>query len=211
MSQAPSDSHKPVCPQYKLRTDQTCRSKPNTTARCAKCKTSLQPNIDPDSHFLFEILMKYFVQIVALSFMLLGAGCDAKNASGALGIVGYNYTDRAIAEFSVNGNGGGNIYLSSPDSGGGKTVCCMSVSPGTKLPLTMEVQWTWDRVENEKRKVLRPEESRTATAVLTGPLPTKPTQFEVHFYPDGHVEVAVSDNYSPPRLKLERKSPLVRQ
>lgn len=144
--------------------------------------------------------------------LLLSAGCNAKDkTSGALGIVGYNYTDRPIAEFSVNGNGGGNIYLSSETSGGGGTVCCMSVSPGTKLPLTMEVKWTWDRVENEQGKVLQPEETRTALAVLTGPLPAKPTQFEVHFYPDGHVEVAVSDNYSPPRLKLGRKTRLIRE
>jgi hypothetical protein len=152
--------------------------------------------------------MTHLTRPLFLFLLLLGAGCDAKNnASGALGIVGYNYTDRPIAEFSVNGNGGGNIYLSSPDSSGGGTVCCMSVSPGTKLPLTMEVKWTWDRVENEERKVLRPEESRTATAVLTGPLPVKPIQFEVHFYPDGHVEVAVSDKYSKPRVILQSNEP----
>jgi Protein of unknown function (DUF3304) len=156
-------------------------------------------------------MMPQFIRLLFLSLLLFSAGCGAKDSgSSALGIVGYNYTDRAIASFSVNGNGGGNIYLSTPTNGGGKTVCCMSVRPGTTLPLKMEVEWTWDRVEDDNGKVLRPEESRKATAVLDGPLPAKPTQFEVHFYPDGHVEVAVSDKYSPPRLKLEQKDNLTR-
>jgi hypothetical protein len=155
--------------------------------------------------------MNRFIHLFLTALLMLSAGCDAKdNNAIALGIVGYNYTDRAIASFSVNGSGGGNIYLSSPDGGGGKTVCCVSVRATTQLPITMEIKWTWDRVEDDGGKVLRQEESRTTKAVLKGPIPANPTQFEVHFYPDGHVELAISNIYSPPRLKLERKSPLAR-
>lgn len=37
---------------------------------------------------------------------------------------------------------------------------------------------------------------------LTKPPPPKPENFEVHFYKDGHVEVEITDTYTPPRLKL---------
>jgi Protein of unknown function (DUF3304) len=147
--------------------------------------------------------MSTLIRLFLLTFLLLGAGCNAKdNNAIAIGIVGYNYTDRPIYSFSVNGNGGGNIYLSSLTSGGGGTVCCMSVRRNTPLPITMEVEWTWDRVEDENGKVLRAEEKRAVKAQLKGPIPENPTQFEVHIYPDGHAEVAVSDKYSPPRLKI---------
>ena len=34
-----------------------------------------------------------------------------------LTLFGYNYTDRAVAFFSVNGQGGGDVNLSTPTSG----------------------------------------------------------------------------------------------
>ena len=55
---------------------------------------------------------------------------------------GYNYTDHYIDSFSVNGQGGGNVFESSPQSGGGKSVCCVSWWPRTQLPTHIEVRWT---------------------------------------------------------------------
>lgn len=48
----------------------------------------------------------------------------------SLGIVGYNYTNRAINTFTIDGAGGGNLYVSSPASGGGGTTCCVPYVPG---------------------------------------------------------------------------------
>jgi hypothetical protein len=44
------------------------------------------------------------------------------------------------------------------------------------------------------------------------PIPEKPAYLEVHFYPDGHVEGAISgdDGPSAPHLMLERRLPYVR-
>ena len=39
---------------------------------------------------------------------------------------------------------------------------------------------------------------------LTGPVPKKPGYFEAHFYPDGHIEVAITETWSEPRLRLDR-------
>ena len=109
----------------------------------------------------------------------------------SLGIVGYNYTDLAIEDYSVNGQSAFNLGVSNEDSGGGKTACCFGWAPATKLPKPIKIQWTRDM----KRWCRQ-------TVMLSEPGPPEPTTFEVHFYPDGHIEVAITDNYSAPRLKL---------
>jgi hypothetical protein len=109
----------------------------------------------------------------------------------SLGIVGYNYTEVGVADYRVNGTGAFNLGVSTETSGGGSTVCCVGWASGTKLPMPVRVEWTRDG----KRWC------RT-TALMNGPIPLEPTTLEVHFYPDRHVEVAITDNYSPPRLKL---------
>ena len=68
------------------------------------------------------------------------ATSDAAPAS--LLLQGYNYTDHYIDSFSVNGQGGGNIFESGPESGGGKSACCVAWNPSTKLPLKITVRWT---------------------------------------------------------------------
>jgi hypothetical protein len=40
--------------------------------------------------------------------------------------------------------------------------------------------------------------------MLRPPIPAKPEYFEVHFYQDGHIEVAVTETDSPPRIVLGR-------
>jgi Protein of unknown function (DUF3304) len=109
----------------------------------------------------------------------------------SLGIVGYNYTEVGIDDYSVNGTGAFNLGVSTEHSGGGKTVCCFGWAPGMKLPMPIRIEWTrgsdrWCR----------------KTVMLTDPGPLEPTTFEVHFYPDRHIEVAITDEYSPPRVKL---------
>lgn len=109
-----------------------------------------------------------------------------------LTISGYNYTDLPISSFEVDGQSGGDLGVSSETSGGG-AMCC--VHRPTYAPLTYTVAWTrgpetptsrWCRME----------------VVHKGPLPKNPWRFEVHFYQDGHIEVAVTDDISDPRVKL---------
>ena len=48
---------------------------------------------------------------------------------------------------------------------------------------------------------------------VKGPIPPDPEYIEIHFYPDGHIEAAISGGInapSPPRLKLEARSPYAR-
>ena len=64
--------------------------------------------------------------------------------SHTLTILGYNYTNRYIDQFSVNGAGGGNMSVSTPTSSGGGGTCCAVWVDGTPLPVTMHVRWVAD-------------------------------------------------------------------
>ncbi|WP_374317208.1 DUF3304 domain-containing protein [Aquabacterium sp.] len=127
----------------------------------------------------------------------------------ALLIQGYNYTDDYIDSFTVNGQGGGNVQLSGPYTGGGGGVCCVSYRPGSPQPIRLKVRWIggycmeFETSEfgrtNSYRKGLWREADAFAVDLSNG----KPRALEVHFYPDGHVEAAISAGNTPARLKLE--------
>lgn len=57
-----------------------------------------------------------------------------------LTIVGFNYTDKDINDFYVDGTGGGNLYVSSASGGGGGSVCCSSYTTGSFAP---EINQRW--------------------------------------------------------------------
>jgi len=155
---------------------------------------------------------------VATSISLQGCAADAPTVPTRTGepvsllIQGYNYTDDYIESFTVNGQGGGNIFESGPSSGGGKSACCLSYTPGTSLPIRLKVRWTasycWYRGTTKygptapRLKDLWKE----AEALVTHVNDEKPRALEVHFFPDGRVEAAITAGYSPPRLVLQRNS-----
>ena len=128
----------------------------------------------------------------------------------ALLIQGYNYTDDVIDSFTVNGQGGGRLYVSGPNSGGGGSVCCVSYRPGTPLPIKLKVRWMggycmefetskYGRT-NSYRKGLWREADAFAVDLSNG----KPRALEVHIFPNGHVEAAITEGDSDPRLILSR-------
>jgi len=151
------------------------------------------------------------VVLLATAFQIL-SGC-AKDPY-MLGITGYNYTDRAVADFSVNGAGGSNVEVSSPTSGGGGLSCCVVLARNSKTPFWIDVEYEMDALESyPPRKMVEPAGPYVKTRVeVTGPIPPNPSYLEIHFYPDHHIEAAISgaDGPSPPRLKLERRLPYVR-
>jgi hypothetical protein len=142
--------------------------------------------------------MKTRIPLLLLAVLSL-TGCDFfRPEPVALSILGYNYTGRYIHTFSVNGQWGGNLY---EESAGGSIVCCLSFRPDSKLPFDVEVEWTFGREEDDKGNITRPQEHRKATATVTGPLPKgEPSNFEVHFMPDGSVRAFVTHFNSDPIL-----------
>ncbi len=118
-----------------------------------------------------------------------------------LTVFGLNYTDLYIYSFSVAGVGGDSIHVSSPTSGGSGGVCCLRWYPGAQLPIPVKVKWTRDNKRFCEKEVL-----------ITGPVPLKPENIEVHFYPDGHIEIALTAEFFPtPRLQLERFNEIQRK
>jgi Protein of unknown function (DUF3304) len=128
---------------------------------------------------------------------------------------GYNYTDHYIDSFSVNGQGGGNLFESGPTSGGGKSACCVVWQPGSALPVKIKVRWvagycmyreknpySFGDPYHEKRRSLWKEQE----ALITEAAPQNPRALEVHIYKDGRIEAAVTQGDSPPRLKLPREA-----
>jgi hypothetical protein len=135
----------------------------------------------------------------------------AEGALVSLTLTGYNYTNRHIDHFSVNSNGGGNLYVSSPTSGGGGSVCCVSYIVGVKKWRIL-VNWQTDactynnRVFSNGRRGYEIYRYFTETEVDVDPsIPNRPNYLEVHFYPDGHLEAMVTEQSSAPRLSLPRE------
>lgn len=118
----------------------------------------------------------------------------------SLEINGFNYTDLYIDSFEVNGQGGGNLYVSSPTAGGGGSVCCVSWSPDTPRPVPLTVRWTRGQDRWCEQEV-----------AISGPVPAKPEHLGVHFFPDGHIEAELTEDYPSVKLPLERASPEARK
>ena len=122
-----------------------------------------------------------------------------------LGIIGYNYTDRAIDRFSVNGQSGGDIGVSSPTSGGGGTVCCVLFPKTHKWPVQVLVRWqsggcrVWDKGRKSghnryfyKEKIVN----------LENGTKTYPFYLEAHFFKNDEVRVRIVNDSEPPLLQL---------
>lgn len=161
---------------------------------------------------------------MVLSMMMAMAvtGCDAREASPTtptsefvpskpieLTLSGYNYTNRYIDQFSLNGIGGGNLHVSTVTSGG-TNVCCFSYTPGTPAPKTVTVKWVAGGCTYKETNMYKETSSwahhyfKTLEVPVDPNVPANPGYFEVHFYPDGHVEAAITEHQSGGRLHLDK-------
>lgn len=134
------------------------------------------------------------------------AGAAGAGKSLPLAIYGYNYTNRHIDQFYVDGQGGDNLDVSGPGSGGGGSVCCIAWRDGMHSPQKVHVRWvaggclhTVTNSSGESREAGR-HVFKKKDVIFSGPVPPDPGYFEVHFYPDEHIEVAITTLPSDPRL-----------
>lgn len=118
-----------------------------------------------------------------------------------LTVVGINNTNRDIDDFSVNGAGGGNLRAG---SGGGGS-CCSSIPKDIPWDLLeFKVRWTAGGCMR-KMKFSNGEPYETIEyfykeklVKLTDPLPSKPSDLEVHFFPGERIEVRITEIGSLP-------------
>lgn len=154
--------------------------------------------------------------VVAVSVLTLG--CDRsqlsdtsgtrtshiKTSSTDLAIIGYNYTDREIGRFTVNGIGGGNIAPSTDLGGGGGITCCARFR-GDGKPNRYIVRW--DAASCRFNEKVRPKtnesfelaysfKEQTVTSSYSGI--GKPNYLEVHFFGDGTIKTMITSDFSAP-------------
>lgn len=184
----------------------------------------------PKLHLLRAIFMPIFLSVIVLM-----AGCDASKSgpvsvsaiasapkvptvarpSGKrldLTIAGYNYTNRYIDDFSVNGQWGGNLSVSEPGSGGGGSVCCVTYFD-TDGKDTVKVRWqsgacyfTMKSIVSDNTEQSLHSFYKEVEVQLDKSRAGKPNYLEVHFYPDGTVKAAVTDATSRPAMILDPAS-----
>lgn len=125
-------------------------------------------------------------------------------------LTGYNYTDRDIDQFYVDGQGGGNISESGPGDAGSGSVCCISFRSGAKARV-VKVRWQADAciftnyTDDEGQKHERTHSYFKEVDVQVDPIiPDFPRYLEIHFYPDGHLEAAITEHASLARLVLSK-------
>lgn len=168
-----------------------------------------------------SMLRRTLIFLILLIFQSLSA-CNAREGSSnggevvkpsgtwvSLTLTGYNYTNRYINQFSVNGSGGGNLFVSSPRGGGGGSVCCVDYITGID-DWKVIVRWQSDactfnnsKDEDGQRSYQIHSIFKEVEVQVSPKIPSNPRYLEVHFYPDGHVEAALTENSSSPRLRLE--------
>ena len=122
----------------------------------------------------------------------------------SLTLYAYNYTDTSLGSYEADGRGGGNVFLSDGTNGGGSSACCYSLTTPLSDKKTVKIRWLRFR-------------GRTGywcekDVPLKGPIPIDAEYLEVHFYLDGHIELAVTADNSPARIILgsENDSPSLR-
>lgn len=131
-----------------------------------------------------------------------------------LGLVGYNYTDRHISNYSVNGSDGGDIIMSSPTSGGSGVSCCLRLSNSQGGLARVKVRWQVDGCvylvrDNSTGKAdkVRHYYYREVVVEVQRPVEAVSRYVETHFYPDGSVQVLLTKTMSSPLLILDERRP----
>jgi Protein of unknown function (DUF3304) len=127
-------------------------------------------------------------RIIALFAWVMGlfllSSCSAEDTRSVT-VVGYNYTERPIYTFSVNGAGGSNLFAKEKH-GGGAFSCCTEITVGKPAV----IKWVYDTTEKQYEAGLR-EENHSTTITVPPPTVSEASYLEVHFYPDHHVELAL--------------------
>nr|WP_175801967.1 DUF3304 domain-containing protein [Burkholderia anthina] len=139
-----------------------------------------------------------------VAVVLLGAAwwLHAQTASyGPYHVVGFNYTNRGVYNFVVDGFGAGSVHARQFGGGGG-TVCCMEVPRGKK---TWHHKITYDLTPDEDAKHMSPEIYETDIAVPQ--LPNKRDGYiEFHFLPDRKIEAQWVEYPTMPRMRATGQS-----
>ncbi|WP_174909995.1 DUF3304 domain-containing protein [Burkholderia diffusa] len=145
---------------------------------------------------MLNFLRRLIRNSIVVAVPLLGGAwwVHAQTASyGPYRVAGFNYTDRGVYNFVVDGFGAGSVHAR--QFGGGGTVCCMQVPRNKK---TWHLKITYDLTPEEVAKNLSPEIYETDIAIPK--LPTKRDGYiAFHFLPDRKIEAQWVEYPTSPR------------
>ncbi|EEF26258.1 conserved hypothetical protein [Ricinus communis] len=143
------------------------------------------------------------------SMVAVAQSPNAPKTTVALDLIGYNYTNHHIEDYEVNNRNGGIVRVSSPTSGGSGSICCIKLSPGESGAIFVQVRWQVDGcsyIEKDpitgNTEVLHHYLYKEAFVKVAPPAAGKPNHLETHFYPDGSVQVQITEEMSLPRVRL---------
>lgn len=107
--------------------------------------------------------------------------------SRSISITGFNYTNRYIADVTVNGVWAGGI---SAYGGGGSRVEGLTAPIQATETIVLKVKWRLSGVYNLETDTYArvPSTEHEADVTLPMPAPYNPRLLVLHFYPDGRVE-----------------------
>jgi hypothetical protein len=154
-------------------------------------------------------LVALFVLAYAWGFYLVNIE-PSFAPQGPYNIVGFNYTDRPIHTFSVNGKWGGNV-LAGDSGGGGGTTCCIEIDRSIK---SVKVRWDWSYTGPQLAQKFpdfvlgrgAPVPSDLIETMVD--LPELPDgshgYLGVHFFPDHVIKITYSDRIPRPLQKIEQ-------
>ncbi|CAB3810107.1 hypothetical protein LMG28688_07156 [Paraburkholderia caffeinitolerans] len=135
--------------------------------------------------------------ILTFTFMLvafMGTACS-NDEYGPYHVIGYNYTDRTVYLFSIDGFGAGSSEANDPGGGGG-IACCLSIPKNAK---TMHIKVTLGWTEEQYEKDLPHDTFETDIPVPK--LPNKHRGYiEVHFLPNQKIQAQWVDFPTTPHI-----------
>ena len=117
-----------------------------------------------------------------------------KPSSYPVCLMGYNYTTRGISEYRVNGQWGANIPPKEPENPyGGGGGCTSGATMGGE---TVTVKWSFPLQTREQlnKGIEVPPETHEVTVPMPKAESNHSRYFQVHIFPDNHVELKLTDH-----------------
>ncbi|WP_431478986.1 DUF3304 domain-containing protein [Massilia eburnea] len=129
-------------------------------------------------------MKRTFFAILSVAFLFLLASCEERTVGAA--VVGFNHTkDKSIYMFAVNGAPGPNV---DPESGGGKSMCCISLPAEWRPGMRVKIWWQYSRKNQGD-----PQPPSKQVELDVPQYGRRVGDIHVHFYDQDQVKVVVSN------------------
>jgi hypothetical protein len=131
----------------------------------------------------FLVLGTYALAVVVMLMVFLPSAWLHPNTY-TVTLASYNYTDRSISGYTVDGVGGGNA-LKGEINGGSGWACCARVTVGEPV----HIAWEFSYSRKQYDAGIRAEDHDLTVMVPKPEGHEKPQYLEVHFYSPKHIEL----------------------